>query len=73
MCGGSGAVSAFAGSGESGHSSTSAALSQFCRPFDVCFDPSAGGSVICSDEHSLRGIKNGACLFGAVIFNAREI
>jgi hypothetical protein len=55
----SGAMSAFAGTGKAGHTNTSAALSQFHRPESVCFDTTAGGSVICTDFHSVRRIKNG--------------
>ncbi len=55
----SGAVSALAGSGEYGHTNESAALSQFSFPEVVCFDASAGGSVICSDRHTIRRIKDG--------------
>ena len=55
----SGAVSAFAGSGEEGHTNTSAALSQFFYPQGVCLDASDGSSVICSDNYSVRAIKNG--------------
>jgi hypothetical protein len=52
-------LSVFAGSGSMGHINASAALSQFRYPYGVCFDASAGGSVICSDFNSVRRIKNG--------------
>ncbi len=54
--GGAGTVSSFAGVGNDGRS---IAIAGTERPFGVCFDASAGGSLICSDQQSVLRIKNG--------------
>ncbi len=62
-------MNVFAGSGPKGHINASAALSSFNSPSAVYFDASGGGSVICSDYHSVRRIKNGPWLAFIFILN----